>query len=109
MNAGMSELLWPTRHHPAVYVAVPAATANATALPVSVVVSGVGAGTDTLTVQKDAPREVAVPLDAKTVFLVMLWVMVLLLPVAILLLSPEVQTIMDFLVTIGTALIIHWR
>lgn len=110
MNAGLQEFLWPARHQPAVSVAVPAATASATALPASVVVSGAGAATDTLTMQKATPREVAVPLDAKTVFLVVLWVFAILLPLKIGLLPPDVQTIIrDYLVTVGIALVIHWR
>lgn len=110
MNAGLHELLWPSRRQPAVYGAVPAATASATAPAPSVVISDAGAGTDTLIVQKDTPREVAVPLDAKTVFLVVLWVCTILLPLKIGLLPPDVQaTIRDYLVTVGLALIIHWR
>ena len=54
--------------------------------------------------------DIGVPLDAKTVFLAILWVFAILLPLKIGLLSPDVQTIIrDYLVTVGTALIIHWR
>lgn len=70
----------------------------------------VGTATDTLAARDDSPTDVGMPLDAKTVLLAIMWVMALLLPVAILLMSPEVQTvIVNFLVAIGTALIIHWR
>jgi hypothetical protein len=53
---------------------------------------------------------VAVPLDAKTVFLVVLWVCTILLPLKIGLLPLDVQAIIrDYLVAVGLALIIHWR
>lgn len=70
----------------------------------------VGAATDTLTAQKGTPHEVAVPPDAKTVFLAILWVFAILLPLKIGLLPLDVHTIIrDYLVTVGTALVIHWR
>jgi hypothetical protein len=70
----------------------------------------VTAATGTLTVQKETQTDVGMPLDAKTVFLAIMWVFAILLPLKIAELPPEVQTIIrDFLVTIGTALVIHWR
>ncbi len=50
------------------------------------------------------------PLDAKTIFLAILWVLAILLPLKIGQLPLEVQTIVrDYLATVGLALIIHWR
>jgi hypothetical protein len=112
MDAGMSELFAAIRGQRNAVVHAPTLTVGVSFPPVSVVVSDTGMATDTATVtmRGDSPADVGMPLDAKTVFLAILWVMALLLPVAILLLSPEAQTIiMDFLVSIGTALIIHWR
>ncbi len=117
MNAGLRETLSLSRQQRNAFFPVPPAVITGTgsiALP-KPTLAGAGevtasTATATLAVRDDSPADVGMPLDAKTVFLAILWVMALLLPVAILLLSPEVQTIiMDFLVTIGTALIIHWR
>lgn len=113
MNAGLRETLSLSWQQQNAFLPVPAAAVTGSVALPKMAVAGtieVGAATDTLTVRDDTPTDVGMPLDAKTVFLAILWVMALLLPVAILLLSPEVEAIiMDFLVTIGTALIIHWR
>jgi hypothetical protein len=113
MNAGLRELLsssWQGN----VPVSVPAANANGAAPPLPVVVSDADAvGAD----DREAPpasvpsrTEVAMPLDAKTIFLALLWVLAILLPLKIGQLPPEVQTIIsDYLATVGLALIIHWR
>jgi len=110
MNAGLYELLWPPRRRLDVSIPGRPGTVSVSALAGAIALSNAGAATDTLTVRGDSPADVGMPLDAKTVFLAIVWVFAMLLPVAILLLSPEVQTIiMDFVVTVGAALIIHWR
>jgi hypothetical protein len=110
MDAGMRELFAAVRGRRNVSILAAVATAHASALAVSVAIGETGAATDTLTVQKEAQTDVGMPLDAKTVFLAIVWVFAILLPLKIGELPPEVQTIIrDFLVTIGTALIIHWR
>jgi hypothetical protein len=54
--------------------------------------------------------EVTMPLDAKTIFLTILWVLAILLPLKVGQLPPEVQaSISNYLATVGLALIIHWR
>jgi hypothetical protein len=66
--------------------------------------------TETAVVQKGSPSDPGMPLDAKTVFLAVLWVCTILLPLKIGLLPPDVQAIIrDYLVTVGLVLIIHWR
>lgn len=116
MEAGMREFLTAARAHRTAsdsFAGIISGTGIVALAPMAVAGVAeviVAADTATVTVRDDLPANVGMPLDAKTVFLAIWWVMALLLPVAILLLSPEVQTIiMDFLVTIGTALIIHWR
>jgi hypothetical protein len=62
----------------------------------------VGAGTDTLAVQKTTPSDPGMPLDARTVFLAVLWVFTILLPLKMDQLPPEIQTIIqDYVSTIG--------
>src|SRR5206468_1611410 len=110
MFAGLHELLWPLRHQPAVYVAVPAATASATAPPVSVVASDTFLMTETADVQKGSPSDPGMPLDAKTVFLAVLWVFTILLPLKDGLLPPEVQNkVWEFITIVNFTLTIHWR
>jgi hypothetical protein len=110
MRAGLFELLWPPRRQRDVFIAVPAATASATAPPPSVVVSDTGAATDTLTVQKETQADPGMPLDAKTVFLAVLWAFTILLPLKDGLLPPEVQTkVWEFITIVNFTLTIHWR
>jgi len=55
-------------------------------------------------------NELVVPLDAKTIFLAILWLLAIALPLDIGQLPLEAQIIIrDYLATIGLALIIHWR
>jgi hypothetical protein len=50
------------------------------------------------------------PLDAKTVFLAILWVFTILLPLKDGFLPPEVQTkIWEFVTAVNFTLTIHWR
>ena len=111
MSAGMRELLWPSRQQRDVSVRGPVATVSAAAPAGQVVVSDAGTATDTLAVREDSPGEVAVPLDAKTVFLAILWVLTLALPpVVVLTLPVEVQSIIaGYVAAVGVALIVHWR
>lgn len=115
MDAGMRELLAAIRQQVAirqrdVLVRVPTLTVGVSLPPVSVFASDTGTATDTLRVRSESPADVGMPLDAKTVFLAIMWIFAILLPLKIGLLSPDVQTIIrDYLVTVGTALIIHWR
>ncbi len=106
MRAGLYELLWPPRQQRDVFIAVSAATAGATAPPPSVVMSDA----DALTVRKATHGEVGMPLDAKTVFLVVLWVCTILLPLKVGLLPPEVQTIIwEYVAIVSLTLTVHWR
>lgn len=116
MEAGMRELLAAARTHRTAsdsFAGVISSTGSAALAPMAVAGAAklsVAVDTAAVAVVNRSPTDVGMPLDAKTVFLAILWVMALLLPVAILLLSPEFPTIiMDFLVTVGTALIVHWR
>jgi hypothetical protein len=114
MDTGMREFLAAVYQQRSVLVHAGAATAVASAPPVSVLVGdGDGARADdreASPVGVSGPSDVGVPLDAKTVFLALLWVFAILLPLKIGLLPPDDQTIIrDYLVTIGTALVIHWR
>jgi len=128
MDAGMRELLAAVRHQAeqkrGVSVELPTFNVTIAALPVSVVVGGsaalapmraagvieVGAATDTLTVEKDTEADPGMPLDAKTVFLAVLWVFTILLPLKMDQLPPEVQTIIrDYVSTVGVTLAIWWR
>jgi len=110
MDAGMRELLAAARQQRSVLIHVPTLTVGVGFPPVSVVVSDTGVATDTLSVRDGSSTDVGMPLDAKTVFLAILWVFAILLPLKIGLLSPDVQTIIrDYLVTVGTTLVIHWR
>lgn len=50
------------------------------------------------------------PLDAKRVFLAVLWVFTILLPLKMDQLPPEVQTIVrDYVAIVGVTLAVHWR
>jgi hypothetical protein len=128
MDAGMRELLAAVRQQAnqkrGVSVELPTARVTIAALPVSVVVGGsgamapmraaglfeVGTATDTLTVEKDAQTDPGMPLDAKTVFLAVLWVFTILLPLKMDQLPPEVQIIIrDYVSTVGVTLAIWWR
>jgi hypothetical protein len=109
MKAGLRELLASSCRED-----VPVANASETAPPLPVVVSNADAvGAD----DREAPpvggpsrAEVTMPLDTKTIFLAILWVLAILLPLKIGQLPPQVQTIIgDYLATVGLALIIHWR
>jgi hypothetical protein len=113
MNAGLHELLSASWQRE-VPVPVPVASPSGAAPSPAVVVS------DTDVVRADdgeAPpfavppcTEMAGPLDAKTIFLALLWVLATLLPLKIGRLPPDVQTVIrDYLGTVGLALIIHWR
>ena len=110
MNVGLREMLSSSRQQRDVSVLVPVASTSGVALPPSVTVWDVGAPTDTPTAREDMPDEVAVPLDAKTVFLALLWVLTILLPLKIGLLPADVEAIIrDYLTTVSLALTIHWR
>jgi hypothetical protein len=110
MDAGMRELFAAVYQQRSALVHGPVGTVSIAAPPGLVAVSDAGMATDTVIVQKESPTNVEMPLDAKTVFLAILWVFAILLPLKIGLLSPDVQTIIrDYLVTVGTALVIHWR
>jgi hypothetical protein len=110
MDAGMRELFAAVRQQRNVSVHLPPATVSVRAHPVSVVFGDAGAAADTLSVRDESTADVGMPLDAKTVFLAILWVFAILLPLKIGELPPDVQTIIrDYLVTVGTVLIIHWR
>lgn len=117
MNSGLREMLSLSRQQRNAFFPVPAAGITGTGGVVLPKMMLAGAGemtastaTATLAVRDDSPADVGMPLDAKTVFLAILWVFAILLPLKIGLLPPEVQAIIrDYLVTIGTALIIHWR
>jgi hypothetical protein len=123
MDTGMRELIAAVRgqaEHRTVYGSaigyasgIVTATGHAIRAPMILAEFGeAGAATDTLTVSRrdDSPADVGMPLDAKTVFLAIIWVFAILLPLKIGELPPDVQTIIrDYLVTVGTALIIHWR
>jgi hypothetical protein len=99
MNVGLYELLSVSPQQRDVLMPVPVASASGIAPPPSVVVSNADPGT-----------EVAVPLDAKAVFLAVLWVFTILLPLKIGLLPPEAQAIIrDYIATVGLTLTIHWR
>jgi hypothetical protein len=99
MNAGLRELLSASSQQRDVLIAVPVASASGIAPLPPAVVSDADAGT-----------EVAVPLDAKTVFLAILWVFTILLPLKMGLLPPEAQGIVrDYIATVGLTLTIHWR
>lgn len=114
MEAGMRELLVAVRLRNVLVDAAAITGTGSIALP-KMAMGGAGevsvtADTATVTVRDDSPTDIGMPLDAKTVFLAMLWVFAILLPLKIGLLSPDVQTIIrDYLVTVGTALVIHWR
>jgi hypothetical protein len=61
-------------------------------------------------VEKDAQTGPGMPLDAKTVFLAVLWVFTILLPLKMDQLPPEVQIIIrDYVSTVGVTLAIWWR
>jgi hypothetical protein len=120
MDAGMHELFAAVRRqaeHQTAYGSaigyasgIGTATGHAIRAPILAEFGEAGAATDTLTVQQETQTDIGMPLDAKTVFLAIMWVFAILLPLKIGELPPEVQTIIrDFLVTIGTALVIHWR
>jgi hypothetical protein len=113
MNAGLHGLLSSSWQGDGP-VPVPVANASGTAPPLPVVVSDADVtGAD----DREAPpvsvpsqTEVVAPLDARTIFLALLWVLAILLPLKIEQLPPDVQTIIrDYLATVGLALIIHWR
>jgi hypothetical protein len=113
MNAGLHELLSASWQHE-VPVTAPVASASGAAPSPAVVVSDTDAGRAD---DEEAPpvtvppcTEVVGPLDAKTVFLALLWVLATLLPLKIGRLPPDIQTVIrDYLATVGLALIIHWR
>jgi hypothetical protein len=110
MNTGFWELFSSFRQQRDVSVLGAVATVSVAAHMGSVVVSEPGAATDNLTVQKDSPSDGGLALDAKTVFLAIMWVSAILLPLKMGLLSPEVQAIIrDYLVTVPSALVIHWH
>ena len=112
MEAGMRELLVAVRLRNVLVDAAAITGTGSIALP-RMAMGGAGevsVTADTATVRDDSPTDIAMPLDAKTVFLAALWVFADLLPLKIGLMSPDVQTIIrDYLVTVGTALVIHWR
>ena len=111
MDAGMRELFAAVYQQRSVVVHGLVATAIGSApAPTVVVRDGDVIRADDREVGLLSQSDIGVPLDAKTVFLAILWVFAILLPLKIGLLSPDVQTIIrDYLVTVGTALIIHWR
>jgi hypothetical protein len=128
MDVGMRELLAAVRQQAeqnrGFSVALPTAMVRIAALRESAVVSGsgamapmraagvieIGAATDTLTVQKEVPAGPGMPLDAKTVFLAVLWVFTILLPLKMDKLPPEVQTIIrDYVSAVSVTLAIYWR
>jgi hypothetical protein len=114
MNAGLREMLSLSRQQRNVFVHPAVATAVATVPQVSVFVRDGDAvradDREVSLVSASSTTDVGMPLDAKTVFLAIVWVFAVLLPLKIGLLPSEVQTIIrDYLVTVGTALIIHWR
>jgi hypothetical protein len=109
MKAGLRELVSSSWHRD-----VPVADASEAALPPSVVVSNADSvrmdDREAQPVSVPSRTEMAMPLDAKTIFLAILWVLTVLLPLKIEQLPLEVQTIIrDYLATVGLALIIHWR
>lgn len=113
MSAGLHELLtssWPGNAP----VPGPGAIGSGTASPLAAAVSDADAGEaddrEVPPVSVPARAGMAMPLDAKTVFLALLWVLAILLPLKVGQLPPEVQTIIgDYLSSVGLALIIHWR
>lgn len=113
MDAGMHELLAAVRQqseHRAGYSNIVGSLGLAPMGMAGVAEVSVTTDTASVAVVDDSPADVGMPLDAKTVFLAILWVFAILLPLKIGLLSPDVQAIIrDYLVTVGTALIIHWR
>jgi hypothetical protein len=110
MNSGFWELFSSFRQQREVFALAGVASASGAALSPSVLVSDAGAATDTLTVQKDSPADLGMQLDAKTVFLAIMWVFVILLPLKIGLLPPEVQTIIrDYIALVPAAVVIHWH
>jgi hypothetical protein len=127
LDAGMKEFLAIVRkqvEQRSVSVELPTARVTIAALPVSVVVGGSGAmapmraagvlevsaATDTLTVQKDTEADPGMPLDAKTVFLAVLWALTIVLILRGDQLPQEVHDkIMDFLALVNFTLTIHWR
>jgi hypothetical protein len=69
----------------------------------------VGAATDTLTVEKETPSDLGMPLDAK-VFLAVLWALTIALILWVDQLPEDVHDkIMDFLALVNFSLMIHWR
>lgn len=113
MDAGMRELLAAVRQqseHRAGYSNIVGSLGLAPMGMAGVAKVSVTTDTATVAVVDDSPTDVGMPLNAKTVFLAIMWVFAILLPLKIGLLSPDVQTIVrDYLMTVGTALIIHWR
>ena len=103
MEAGMREFFAIVRQRDVV-VHLPTAKVIVSALPVSGVIG------DADVAVADDRKTSPVPLDAKTVFLALLWVFTILLPLKIGQLPPHVQAIIrDFLTTVNFALMIHWR
>jgi hypothetical protein len=113
MDAGMRELLAAVRQQ-----AQPRTAVSGFKLYLSftgrveghAVFSDAGAGTDTLTVEKGTQTDPGMPLDAKTVFLAVLWALTIVLVLGGDQLPQEVHDkIMDFLALVNFSLMIHWR
>jgi hypothetical protein len=111
MDAGMRELLLSTYQTRSAVVHGQVARVSVAAPMGTVVVTNAAAGTDMLTVQKTASPEAPVPLDAKTVFLAIMWVFLILLSLGSLLGLPAelLAIIAGFLGNVSLGLIITWR
>jgi hypothetical protein len=114
MDAGLKELLWSFRRRIVYAPALPVASAIGFAHPALVVYVS---DTDTITLTEDQTVAVqesqspAVPIDAKTVFLAILWLLTFALPpVVVLELPAEAQSIIaGYVAAVGLMLMIHWR
>ena len=64
-----------------------------------------------MTIRDDSSTDIGMPLDAKTVFLAILWLFTFVLPpVVVLMLPAEAQAIIaGYVAAVGNALIITWR
>jgi hypothetical protein len=117
MDAGMRELMTVYRHRGALAHGSAATITGTGGLALApMAMAGVGevnvvADTATVAVLDDAPTEVATQPDAKTVFLALLWVLLILLSLGpVLGLPAEAQEIIGgLLANVGLGLIITWR
>lgn len=110
MGAGMREFLAVLHQRDVVVYAAPATAFASVPIPMVFVMDGDVVGADDREAPPVALTDVGMPLDAKTVFLAIVWVFALLLPLKIGQLSPDIQTVIrDYLLTVGNALIITWR